>query len=174
MRSPISGKTTPRSRTWFIALTGCRLRHPYATRLSSLVSTPLQEGQRNMNCSGRAPRLGMVRKCFMVSPQERQTMVSPLSGTKGERSMAGVRGLRYDMRYSAETGGSATGLSATNAWHGAAVGDDGYVRPIGAVARLSFRQNARNLDSSNGGQHPQKRDFGPAISPRERSDTRNK
>src|SRR5580704_15885675 len=54
------------------------------------------------------------------------------------------------MRYSAETGGSATGLSATNAWHGAAVSDDAYVRLIGAVTRLSFRQNARNLDSTNG------------------------
>jgi|HubBroStandDraft_6_1064221.scaffolds.fasta_scaffold390671_2 hypothetical protein len=81
----------------------------------------------------------------MVSPQVRHTMVGPLSGTKGERSM--VEGLSYGTRYSAETGGSATGLSATNAWHGAAVGDDGYVRLIGAVARLSFRQNARNLDS---------------------------
>ena len=52
-------------------------------------------------------------------------MVGPLSGTKDERSMTEVEGLLYDMRYSAETGGSATGLSATNAWHGAAVGDDG-------------------------------------------------
>ena len=55
------------------------------------------------------------------------------------------------MRVSAETGGSATGLSATNAWHGAAVDDDVYVRLIGAVARLSFSQKARNLDSANGG-----------------------
>src|SRR5450631_1037822 len=54
------------------------------------------------------------------------------------------------MHYSAETGGSATGLSATNAWHGAAVGDGGYVRLIGAVARLSFRQKALNLDSPTG------------------------
>ena len=86
----------------------------------------------------------------MVSPHERHTMVGPLSGTKSERSM--VEGLSYDICYSAETGGSATGLSATNAWHGAAVDDDVYVRLIGAVARLSFSQKARNLDSANGGQ----------------------
>ena len=49
------------------------------------------------------------------------------------------------MRYSAETGGSVTGLSATNAWHGAAAGDDAYVRLIRTVARSSFRQNARYL-----------------------------
>ena len=104
-----------------------------------------------MNFSGRTPSLEMVRKCFMVSPQVRHTMVGPLSGTMGERAMAGVAGLLYDMRYSAETGGSATGLSATDAWHGAVVGDDGHVRLISAVARLSFRQNARNLDSTNGG-----------------------
>jgi hypothetical protein len=35
----------------------------------------------------------MVRKSFMVSPHERHTMVGPLSGTKGERSTAGVEGL---------------------------------------------------------------------------------
>jgi hypothetical protein len=115
------------------------------------VSTPLQEGQRNMNCSGRTPSPEIVRKCFMVSPQVRHTMVGPLSGTKGERSLAGVENLQYDMRYSAETGGSVTGLSATDAWHGAVVGDDTYVRLISAVARLSFSQNARNLDSTNGG-----------------------
>ena len=40
-----------------------------------------------MNFSGRTPSLEMVRKCFMVSPQERHTMVGPLSGTKGDRLM---------------------------------------------------------------------------------------
>src|SRR5580658_3875540 len=54
------------------------------------------------------------------------------------------------MRYSAETGGSATGLSATDAWHVAVVGDDAHVRLIRTVARLSFRQKARNLDSTDG------------------------
>src|ERR1700726_2525153 len=49
---------------------------------------------------------------------------------------------------STETGGSATELSATDAWHGAAVGDEAYVRPIGKVARLNFRQKARNLHST--------------------------
>jgi hypothetical protein len=74
-------------------------------------------------------------------------MVGSLSSANDERSM--VSGVC--MCVSTETGGSATGLSVTNAWHGAAVGDDKYVRLIGAVARLSFRQNARNLDSTNGG-----------------------
>ena len=101
-----------------------------------------------MNFSGRTPSLEMVRKCFMVSPQERHTMVGPLSVTKGERLM--VDGASYGMCVSTEAGGSATGLSATNAWRGAVVGDDAYVRLIRTVARLSFRQKARNLDSTNG------------------------
>jgi hypothetical protein len=119
-----------------------------------------------MNCSGRTPSLEMVRKCFMVSPQQRHTMVGPPSGTKGERSMAGVEGLSYGIRVSAETGGSATALSATDAWHGAAVGDDAYVRLISAVTRSSFRQNARNLDSTNGAilqDHSGPRNFVPAA-----------
>jgi hypothetical protein len=132
-------------------LTRCRLRHPYAARLPSLVSTTLQEGQRNMNCSGRTPSLEMVRKCFMVSPHERHTMVGALSGTKGERSMARVETASCGMCVSTETGGSATGLSAIDAWRGAAVVYELYVRLIGAVTRLSFRQNARNLHSTNGG-----------------------
>jgi hypothetical protein len=78
-------------------------------------------------------------------------MVGPLSVTKGERSMAGVEGLSCGMRVLAETGGSATGLSATDAWHGATVSDDVDVGQIGTVARLSFRQKAQNLDSTNGG-----------------------
>ena len=102
----------------------------------------------------------MVLKCFMVSPQVRHTMVGPLSGTKGERLM--VEGLSYGMRYSAETGGSAHRLSATDAWHRAAAGDDAYVRLIGAVARLSFRQNAWNMDSADGGYN---RSSGPMASP---------
>ena len=91
---------------------------PYAARVTCLVSTPLQEGQRNMNCSGRTPNLEIVRKCFMVSPQERHKMVGPLSATGDERSMAGVETVSYGMCVSTETGGSATGLSATDAWHG--------------------------------------------------------
>jgi hypothetical protein len=34
----------------------------------------------------------------MVSPQERQTIVSALLGTGGGRSMAGVKGVSYGMR----------------------------------------------------------------------------
>ena len=63
-------------------------------------------------------------------------MVGPLSGTKGERSM--VEGVSCAMCVSTETGGSATGLSATDAWHGAAVGDDAYVRLIGASCEVKF------------------------------------
>jgi hypothetical protein len=62
-----------------------------ATR--SFVSTPLQDGQTNMSCSRRTPSFEIVRKCFMVSPQERHTMVGVLLGTGGERSMAGVEGV---------------------------------------------------------------------------------
>ena len=43
-----------------------------------------------------------------------------------------------------ETGGSATGLSVADAWHGAAVGDESYVSLIRTVARRNFRQNAWN------------------------------
>ncbi len=76
-------------------------------------------------------------------------MVGLLSVTRCERSM--VEGVSCAMCVSTETGGSAKELSATDAWHGAAVSDAVYVRLIGAVTRLSFRQNARNLDGTNGG-----------------------
>src|SRR5580700_2575068 len=163
MRSPILDRQRLVAARGSLHSTGCRLMQPYAARVTCLVSTPLQDGQRNMNCSGRTPSLGMVRKCFMVSPQERHTMVGPLSGTRCERSM--VEGVSCAMCVSTETGGSAKGLSATDAWHGAAVSDDAYVRLIGAVARLSFRQNARNLDSTDGSilqNHGGPRNFVPA------------
>ena len=69
----------------------CQLSHPYATR--SFVSTPLQDGQTNMSCSRRTPSFEIVRKCFMVSPQERHTMVGVLLGAGGERSLAAVEGV---------------------------------------------------------------------------------
>jgi len=84
-------------------------------------------------------------------------MVGSLSGANDERSM--VSGVC--MCVSTETGGSATRLSVTNAWHGAAVSDDGYVRLMSAVARLSFRQKARNLDSTNGGDIEKRREIRP-------------
>src|ERR1700692_2177656 len=99
-----------------------------------------------MNCSGRTPSFAIVRQCFMVSPQQGHTTVGVLSGTGGKRSMTGAGGVSYGMCDSTKTGGSATELSATDAWHGAAVGDAAYVRLIRTVARLSFRQKARNLD----------------------------
>jgi hypothetical protein len=57
----------------------------------------------------------------MVSPQQRHTMVRPLSGTEGERSMTIVETVSYGMCVSTEAGGSATGLSATDASRVAAV-----------------------------------------------------
>ena len=46
-----------------------------------------------MSCSGRTPSFEIVRKCFMVSPQERHTMVGVLLGTGDEHSMAEVEGV---------------------------------------------------------------------------------
>ena len=63
----------------------------------------------------------------MVSPQERHTTVGALSGTAGERSMAGGEGVQYGMCDSTEAGGSATELSATDAWHEAADGGESYL-----------------------------------------------
>ena len=39
---------------------------------------------------------------------------------------------------STETGGSATELSATDAWHKAAVGDGPYIRLIGKSCEVKF------------------------------------
>jgi hypothetical protein len=46
-----------------------------------------------MSCSERTPSFEIVRKCFLVSPQEKHTMVGVLSRKGGERSMAGVEGV---------------------------------------------------------------------------------
>ena len=45
---------------------------------------------------------------------------------------------------SAETGGSATELSAADAWRRAAVGDATHIRLIGTIARSNLRKNVRN------------------------------
>jgi hypothetical protein len=83
----------------------------------------------------------------MVSPQQRHTRVGVLSGAGGKRSM-GITGVRYRVCASSETGGSATELSATDAWHEAAVDDEPYLRLIRTIARLTFSQKARNGLSS--------------------------
>src|SRR5579863_187957 len=57
----------------------------------------------------------------------------------------GLRACNTACATPAETGGSATELSVTDAWRWAAVGDEAYVRLIRTVARSSFRQNARYL-----------------------------
>ena len=74
----------------------------------------------------------------MVSPQERHTRAGVLSGTGGGRSMARVDGVQHGMGHSTETGGSATELSATDAWRSAAVGDEPYVRLIRTVYEVKF------------------------------------
>jgi hypothetical protein len=63
------------------------------TDMSSFVSTSLQEGQWKMSFSGRTPSFGIVRRCCMMSPQERHTKVGMLPGAVGERSTAGVEGV---------------------------------------------------------------------------------
>ncbi len=63
------------------------------TDMSSFVSTSLQEGQWKMSFSGRTPSFGIVRRCCMMSPQERHTKVGMLPGAVGKRSMAGVEGV---------------------------------------------------------------------------------
>jgi hypothetical protein len=63
------------------------------TDMSSFVSNPLQEGQTNMSFSRRTPSFGIVRRCCMMSPQERHTKVGILPGTGGERSLAGAEGV---------------------------------------------------------------------------------
>ncbi len=63
------------------------------TDMSSFVSNPLQEGQTKMSFSRRVPSFGIVRRCCMMTPQERHTEVGVLPGVVGERSMAGVEGV---------------------------------------------------------------------------------
>ena len=60
--------------------------------------------------------------------------------------MAGLRACNTACATPLKQGGSATELSATDAWHGAAVDDEAYVRLIRTVARSSFTQKARNLE----------------------------
>jgi hypothetical protein len=56
----------------------------------------------------------------------------------------GLRACDTAWRDSTETGGSATALSATDAWRGAAVGDATHIRLIRTIARSNFRKNAWN------------------------------
>jgi hypothetical protein len=72
-----------------------------------------------------------------VSPQQRHTRVGVLSAVGGKRSM-GIAGVQYRMSASSETGGSATELSATDAWHGAAVDDLAYVQLIRNNCEVKF------------------------------------
>src|SRR6202040_4433454 len=55
----------------------------------------------------------------------------------------GLRACNTAWRDSTETGGSATELSATDAWRGAAVGDAMHIRLIGTIARSNFRKRRR-------------------------------
>jgi hypothetical protein len=67
---------------------------PHPTRSAFVVLTSRQEGQTKTSSLGRTPSLGIVRKCFMVSPQERHTKVGALLGTGGECSIAGRVGVQ--------------------------------------------------------------------------------
>jgi hypothetical protein len=80
----------------------------------------------------------------MVSPPQGHIRTGVLSGTDSQHSMGGLRACDPAWRDSTETGGSATELSATDAWRGAAVGDARHVTLIGTIARSNFRKNARN------------------------------
>jgi hypothetical protein len=72
----------------------------------------------------------------MVSPQEGHIRTGVLSGTSGGHSIGGLRACDTACRDSTETGGSATELSATDAWRRAAVGDATHVRLIRTIASL--------------------------------------
>ena len=80
----------------------------------------------------------------MVSPQEGHTRTGVLSGTAARIRWRGLRACNTAWRNSTETGGSATELSATDAWRGAAVGDATHIRLIGTIARSNLRKNVRN------------------------------
>ena len=54
----------------------------------------------------------------MVSPQEGHTRTGVLSGASGGIRWRGLRASNTAWRNSTETGGSATELSATDAWQG--------------------------------------------------------
>jgi hypothetical protein len=55
-----------------------------------------------------------------------------------------LAGVEYGISDSPEKGGSATELSATDAWPVAVVGGEVYVRLIRTIATSNFRQNVRN------------------------------
>jgi hypothetical protein len=74
----------------------------------------------------------------MVSPQEGHIRTGVSSGTSGGHSMAGIEACDTAWRNSTETGGSATELSATDAWRGAAVGDGTHIRLIRTIARSNL------------------------------------
>jgi len=87
-------------------------------------------------------------------------MVGVLSGIGGDRSAARVEGVR--MRDSTETGGSATELSATDAWHGAAVGDEEYLRLIWDSCEVKFWTEGSEFGQHQRGRYPKKRQLAPA------------
>ncbi len=61
-------------------------------RLSSIISIASQEGQAKTSSSGRNSSLGIVRMCFMVSPQEKHASVGARSS--GAALTAQLRGWR--------------------------------------------------------------------------------
>jgi hypothetical protein len=82
------------------------------------VSTSSQEGQTKMNCSKRAPSFGIVRRCSWC--RRKRGILGPACCpvlAAGIR-WRGLRACNTAWRNSTETAGSATELSATDAWQG--------------------------------------------------------
>jgi len=61
-------------------------------RLSSLLSTALQDGQTKISRSRRTPDFEIVRECFMVSPQHTHSRVSGTIGCPNAILGVGVDG----------------------------------------------------------------------------------
>ena len=91
---------------------------------------------------GAQPAISCTQLIFF-DPCTHALRTGVLSGTSGEHSIGGLRACNTAWRDSTETGGSATELSATDAWRGAAVGDAMHIRLIGTIARSNFRKRRR-------------------------------
>jgi hypothetical protein len=102
-----------------------------------LVSTPLQEGQTKIAVPNALQFLGSSgaawcrRKRGILGPACRPVLAAGIR-------WRGLRACNTAWRNSTETGGSAIELSATDAWQGADVGDEAYVRLIRKVCEVKF------------------------------------
>jgi hypothetical protein len=94
--------------------------------------------------SRRTPNFEIVRKCIMVSPQERHTRVDALFGTGGHRSMAGVEDVLCGIATPLTQAGALLNSQSPTPGRGTAVGDEGYVRLIRIVARSSLGEGSES------------------------------